>query len=64
MNKNDLIAAVAEKTTVQKSEVEKIIDTTLDIITNTLKGGSPSCRFWHLRGDNPQGRHGPQPAHG
>jgi len=37
MNKNDLIGAVADKTTVQKSEVEKIIDATLDIITNTLK---------------------------
>ena len=32
MNKNDLIAAVADKTTVQKSEVEKIIDATLDML--------------------------------
>ncbi len=39
MNKNDLVAAVAEKTTVPKAEAEKIIDTALEVITNTLKGG-------------------------
>ena len=39
MNKNDLIGAVAEKMTMQKSEVEKIIDATLDIVTGTLKSG-------------------------
>ena len=59
MNKNDLVAAVADKTTVPKAEAEKIIDATLDIITNTLKGGDEV-----LRGDHAQGRHRPQPAHG
>ena len=29
MNKNDLVAAVAEKTNVPKAEAEKIIDATL-----------------------------------
>ena len=39
MNKNDLVAAVAEKTGVPKAEAEKIIDATLDTVTGTLKGG-------------------------
>jgi DNA-binding protein HU-beta len=39
MNKNDLVAAVAEKTNVPKAEAEKIIDTALETITNTLKAG-------------------------
>ena len=39
MNKNDLVGAVADKTGVPKAEAEKIIDATLDIVTNTLKGG-------------------------
>ena len=39
MNKNDLVAAVAEKTTAPKAEAEKLIDATLDVITNTLKNG-------------------------
>lgn len=39
MNKNDLVASVAEKTGVPKAEAEKIIDATLDIVTGTLKGG-------------------------
>jgi DNA-binding protein HU-beta len=39
MNKNDLVAAVADKTSVPKAEAEKLIDAMLDIITQTLKGG-------------------------
>jgi DNA-binding protein HU-beta len=39
MNKNDLVAAVAEKTTVPKAEAEKLIDATLEVITTTLKAG-------------------------
>ena len=39
MNKNDLVAAVAEKTTVPKAEAEKIIDATLEVVTTTLKNG-------------------------
>ena len=39
MNKNDLVAAVAEKTTVPKAEAEKIIDATLEVVTHTLKAG-------------------------
>ena len=39
MNKNDLVAAVAEKTTIAKAEAEKIIDATLEVVTTTLKNG-------------------------
>lgn len=39
MNKAELIDAVAEKTATTKQEVEKIIETALDVVTDTLKGG-------------------------
>jgi DNA-binding protein HU-beta len=39
MNKNDLIAAVAESSGMNKNDATKAIETTLDIITSTLKGG-------------------------
>ena len=39
MNKNDLIAAVADGTGMNKSDVATMIDATLDTITGTLKSG-------------------------
>lgn len=39
MNKNDLIAAVADSTGLSKSDVASTIDATLASITDTLKSG-------------------------
>lgn len=39
MNKNDLIAAVADSTGMNKSDVATMIDATLDTVTGTLKSG-------------------------
>ena len=39
MNKNDLIAAVADKTGMSKTEVASAIDATLASITDTLQSG-------------------------
>ncbi|HAH11802.1 MAG TPA: DNA-binding protein HU [Alphaproteobacteria bacterium] len=39
MNKNELVAAVADKVGVTKVETEKVIDTMIDIIVATLKAG-------------------------
>ncbi|WP_349361377.1 HU family DNA-binding protein [Stappia sp.] len=40
MNKNDLIAAVAEKTGLTKAQAGEAVDATLDVITEALKGGA------------------------
>ena len=39
MNKNDLIAAVADSTDLSKSDVANVIDATLDAITGSLQSG-------------------------
>ena len=39
MNKVELIDAVAEKTAMAKQDVEKVIETALDVVTDTLRGG-------------------------
>ncbi|WP_186389302.1 MULTISPECIES: HU family DNA-binding protein [unclassified Stappia] len=39
MNKNDLIAAVAEKTGLTKAQAGEAVDAALDAITGTLKSG-------------------------
>ncbi|HXQ68710.1 MAG TPA: HU family DNA-binding protein [Alphaproteobacteria bacterium] len=39
MNKNDLVAAVAEKTGLSKGEAEKSVDAVFGSITQSLKGG-------------------------
>ncbi|MGO8869400.1 MAG: HU family DNA-binding protein [Alphaproteobacteria bacterium] len=39
MNKNDLVAAVAEKTGLSKGEAEKSVDAVFESITQSLKGG-------------------------
>ena len=39
MNKNDLVAAVASRTGLSKSDVAKAIDGTVDAITAALQGG-------------------------
>lgn len=39
MNKNDLIAAVAEKTGLTKAQAGEAVDAVLDAITGTLKSG-------------------------
>ena len=39
MNKNDLIAAVAESAGLNKADATKAVETTLDVITSTLRGG-------------------------
>ncbi len=40
MNKNDLIAAVAESTGLAKNDAAKAVDAVLDLIGGTLKGGN------------------------
>ena len=37
MNKNDLVAEVAEKSGLSRADAEKAVDTTFDTITNCLK---------------------------
>ena len=39
MNKNDLVAAVASRTGLSKSDAAKAIDGMVDAITDSLKGG-------------------------
>ncbi|RMD60889.1 MAG: DNA-binding protein HU, partial [Alphaproteobacteria bacterium] len=39
MNKNDLVAIVADKTGMSKAESTAAIDAVFDAITSTLKGG-------------------------
>ncbi|MGD9740026.1 MAG: HU family DNA-binding protein [Bauldia sp.] len=39
MNKNDVIAAVAEKTGMSKAAAGEAVDATFDVITAALKGG-------------------------
>ena len=39
MNKNGLIAAVAEKCGIAKKEAAEVVEATLDIITDSLKKG-------------------------
>jgi len=39
MNKNDLVAAVAETSGLNKNDAAKAVDTALDTITAALKGG-------------------------
>ena len=39
MNKNDLIAAVAEKTGLTKAQAGEAVDATFDAVTQTLKSG-------------------------
>ena len=38
MNKNDLVAAVSEKTGISKSDAGKAVDATLETITEALRG--------------------------
>ncbi|MGC2854011.1 HU family DNA-binding protein [Novispirillum sp. DQ9] len=40
MNKNDLVAAVAESSGLSKSDAGKAVDSVFDAITGALKGGS------------------------
>ena len=40
MNKNDMIAAVAESTALSKADAAKAVDAVLDLIGTTLKGGN------------------------
>ncbi|GGE97754.1 MULTISPECIES: HU family DNA-binding protein [Stappia] len=39
MNKNDLIAAVADKTGLTKAQAGEAVDAALEAVTNTLKSG-------------------------
>ena len=39
MNKNELIAAVADKAGITKSDASDAVDAVLDVVTDTLKGG-------------------------
>ena len=39
MNKNDLIAALSERTGLAKTEAQKAVDGVFDIVTDTLKAG-------------------------
>ena len=39
MNKNELVAKIAEKVGMTKSDIEKVIDAMLDTVTHTLKAG-------------------------
>ncbi len=40
MNKNDLVAAVADNSGLSKTDAAKAVDAVLDSITGSLKGGS------------------------
>ena len=40
MNKNDLVAVVADKTGLSKADSAKAVDSVFDSITDTLKGGT------------------------
>ncbi|MFL2770331.1 MAG: HU family DNA-binding protein [Rhodospirillaceae bacterium] len=40
MNKNDLIAAVADDTSLTKADAAKAVDSVFDTITGSLKGGT------------------------
>lgn len=40
MNKNDLVAAVADDSGLTKSDAMRAVDSVFDSITNALKGGS------------------------
>lgn len=40
MNKNDLIAAVAEATELSKADTTKAVDGIIEAVTNSLKGGT------------------------
>ena len=40
MNKNDLVAAVADSSGLSKTDAAKAVDAVLDSITGSLKGGS------------------------
>ena len=40
MNKNDLIAAVADSTALSKADATKAVDAVFDIITGSLKSGN------------------------
>jgi len=39
MNKNDLVAQVAEKAAIDKRDATKAVDATFDVITQALKSG-------------------------
>ena len=39
MNKNDLVAEIAQETGISKTDATKLIDCTLDRITSTLQSG-------------------------
>ncbi|MBP9748792.1 HU family DNA-binding protein [Patescibacteria group bacterium] len=39
MNKADLAAALAEKTSITKADAERVIEAFVEIVTSTLKGG-------------------------
>lgn len=39
MNKNELVAAVADKTGLTKGQAADAVDSTLDVITDSLKNG-------------------------
>jgi len=39
MNKNDVIAAVADKTGMSKAQAGQAVDSTFDVITDALKAG-------------------------
>ncbi len=40
MNKNDLIAAVADETEMSKADTTKVVDATIDAITASLQDGT------------------------
>ena len=66
MNKGDLVAAVADKADLNKSQAGAAVDAVLEAITSSLKSrrrGSPR-RLRHLPGERAPGRRGAQPAHG
>lgn len=41
MNKGELISAIAEKAEVTKTEAERIVNATLEVITSSLASGEP-----------------------
>ena len=64
MNKQDLIAAVADSSGLTKGDASKAVEAVFDSITGALKKAAKSSRrLRHLRGQQAQGVDRPQPAH-
>ena len=65
MNKNDLIDAVTERTSLAKSDAARAVEAVLGSITEALQKGDAvsAVRLRHVRDQGTRCTHGPQSAH-